>query len=183
LSNPDWAYEPKLDGYRVIAIVNERGAELRSRGGHDFTQRFRSVADDLSQQTHRPLVLDGELVGFAEGAPSFGALQGTRTRRRASTIAQTPAVEFTFYAFDILHALGIDLRGATYTQRRELLEQLIVPSTRVNLVHAVDDGEDLFAATLRLGFEGIIAKRRSSRYRPGIRTSDWLKFKHASFRR
>jgi bifunctional non-homologous end joining protein LigD len=183
LTHPDWAYEPKLDGYRVIATVGPASVRLRSRGGHDLTDRFPQVVVALSAQTHRPVILDGELVGFADGRPSFGALQrACRIGSRRPAAADSPA-EFVYFAFDVLHAHGFDTRSSRYDRRRAWLERLLATSSNVQITHSSADGEALFAATLRLGFEGIVAKRRSSPYVAGTRTAHWQKFKHASWKR
>ena len=75
-----------------------------------------------------------------------------------------------FYCFDLLHFAGIDLRKATYQDRRRYLAQCLLPSPLVQLVHADEDGVALSAAALASGFEGVIAKRKESRYEAGRRS-------------
>jgi len=82
-----------------------------------------------------------------------------------------------FYAFDLLHFAGVDLRAAPYEDRRRYLAQCLLPSPLVQLVHASGDGVALHEAALASGFEGVIAKRRDSRYETGRRSGAWLKVK------
>ena len=82
-----------------------------------------------------------------------------------------------FFCFDLLHFAGIDLREAPYRDRRRYLAQCLLPSPLVQLVHAADDGVALQAAALASGFEGVIGKRKDSRYEAGRRSPSWLKVK------
>jgi bifunctional non-homologous end joining protein LigD len=174
----DWMFEPKLDGYRVVAFVTAAGVRLRSRNGLDLTAQFPGIVDDLGQQLVKPMVLDAEVVAFRDARPSFGALQQRARLSVAVDIAvaerATPCVLF---CFDLLHALGINLRGATYVDRRRYLKQCLAPTARIQLVHADADGAALYRAAIAAGFEGMIAKRRASIYLPGRRSADWLKVK------
>ena len=173
----DWMWEPKLDGYRVLAFVGGE-TRLRSRRGLELAKQFPGLAAELAQQGAR-MVLDGELVAFGEdGKPSFNALQNRfqlKTERDiAAAEASTPVV---FYAFDLLHFAGVDLRKAAYADRRRYLAQCVLPSPRVQVVHAADDGVALYSAALVSGFEGVIGKRKQSKYEAGKRSSSWLKVK------
>src|SRR5205085_12284911 len=125
------------------------------------------------------MVLDGEIVAFdAAGKPSFNALQNRvqlKTEREiAAAEAQMPAV---FYCFDLLHFAGINLRKAPYRDRRRYLAQCLLPSALVQLVHASEDGIALHAAALASGFEGVVGKRKDSRYEAGRRSASWVKVK------
>jgi len=166
-SRPGWAWEPKLDGYRVLAFIHGGKASLRSRRGLELAGDFPKLAAALAQQGPE-MVLDGEIVAFDEsGKPSFNAMQN-----RSQTVV--------FYAFDLLHFGGVDLRKAPYADRRRYLSQCLLPSPLVRLVHAEDDGVALYSAALASGFEGVIGKRKDSRYEAGKRSGAWLKVKSTS---
>jgi len=174
-----WMWEPKLDGYRTLAFIDDRDVKLRSRRGLDLTASFPKLAAELTLQAAKGIVLDGEIVAFgADGRPSFAALQERVQMKTEREIAQadrtTPTV---FFCFDLLHFAGADLRGAPYADRRRWLEQCLLPSPHVQLVHAEEDGEQLYQAALASGFEGVIAKRRDSSYEAGKRSPSWLKIK------
>ena len=163
----DWMWEPKLDGYRVLAFIEESGVRLRSRRGIDYAEKFPKLAAELAKQAVNGMVLDGEVVAFdAAGRPSFGAMQDAD--------ANTPVV---FCAFDLLYFAGVDLRKSVYRDRRRYLAQCLLPSPFVQLVHAEDDGVALNAAAMASGFEGVIGKRKDSTYEAGKRSSSWIKVK------
>ena len=168
-NHPDWTWEPKLDGYRVLALIEGGNVTLRSRrGGLELAGDFPQLCGELAQQAVDSMILDGEIVAFdAEGRPSFNAMQNrSATGERA-----------VYFCFDLLHFAGVNLRASPYADRRRYLAQCLLPSPRVQLVHAVDDGVALQAAAQSAGFEGVVGKRKSSRYEPGKRSSTWLKVK------
>jgi bifunctional non-homologous end joining protein LigD len=177
-NNADWMWEPKLDGYRVLAFIGEKSVKLRSRRGLELAAAFPSLTAELAKQ-HANMIIDGEIVAFdASGKPSFNALQNRvqlKSEREIATADQkTPVV---FYCFDLLHFAGVNLRDARYVDRRRYLAQCLLPSPLVQLVHAQEDGEALHQAAMASGFEGVIGKRKDSKYQPGKRTSSWLKIK------
>jgi bifunctional non-homologous end joining protein LigD len=173
----DWMWEPKLDGYRVIASVDGE-VRLRTRRGLEVAGQFPGLVAELARQGPR-MILDGEIVAFdANGKPSFNALQNRfqlKTERDIAAAEKTTPV--VFYAFDLLHFVGVDLRQAAYADRRRYLAQCLLPSPLVQLVHASDDGVELYAAALASGFEGVIGKRKQSRYEAGKRSASWVKVK------
>ena len=179
LTEPDWRYEPKLDGYRVLAFVDRDRVVLRSRRGLDYSGVFPDIAAELGRQLVGTMVLDGEIVAFGPGGrPSFGALQDRAQMKTPREIAAAEQATPTAYVcFDLLHFAGVNLRPAGYEARRRYLAQCLLPSARVQLVHADDDAEALYDAALASGFEGIMAKRRDSPYLPGKRSGHWLKIK------
>jgi bifunctional non-homologous end joining protein LigD len=178
-NRPDWMWEPKLDGYRVLAFIDEQGVKLRSRRGLELAGTFPRLAAELGKQGARGMILDGEIVAFdASGKPSFAALQDRaqlKTEREIAAADQNAPVAFC--GFDLLHFAGIDLRNFPYEDRRRYLAQCLLPSPLVQLVHASEDGVALQAAALASGFEGVVGKRKESRYETGKRSASWLKVK------
>jgi bifunctional non-homologous end joining protein LigD len=180
-SNPQWRYEPKLDGYRVIAFVQASTVRLQSRRGLNLTACFPELTADLAAQAAGQMILDGEIVALdAAGHPSFSALQNRAQLKTAAEIAaaqrDTPVV---LVCFDLLHFAGLNLRAAPYRDRRRYLAQCLLPSKHLQLVHASENAEQLYAAALSHGFEGIMAKRLDSPYQAGRRSRAWLKIKAA----
>ena len=175
---PDWMWEPKLDGYRALAFVSEKGVKLKSRRGLELAA-FPRLEQELARQAVSTMVLDGELVAFdAEGKPSFNALQNRvqlkTDREIMAAEAKTPVI---FYAFDLLHFAGLNLRKAPYADRRRYLAQCLLPSPLLQLVHATQDGSELHKAALASGLEGVVGKHTASVYEAGRRSSSWLKVK------
>jgi bifunctional non-homologous end joining protein LigD len=181
-SDPKWRYEPKLDGYRVIAFVDGgRQVRLHSRRGLDLTASFPELSAELATQPGVPLVVDGEIVALdGTGRPSFHALQTRAQLKGAAEIAaaqrETPVV---MVCFDLLHFAGLNLRGAPYGDRHRYLSQCLMPAAHLQVVHASADAEELYAAALSHGYEGIMAKRIDSPYQSGKRSRSWLKIKAA----
>jgi bifunctional non-homologous end joining protein LigD len=178
-SDPQWSYEPKVDGYRVIAFVHDGKVRLQSRGGIDLTVAFPEIVADLAAQAVGSMILDGEIVALdATGRPSFNALQNRRELKAAAEIAsaqrESPVV---LLCFDLLHFAGVNLRQAPYSDRRRYLSQCLLPSAHIQLVHTSDNAQKLYTASLDSGFEGIVAKRKDSIYQPGKRSATWLKIK------
>jgi bifunctional non-homologous end joining protein LigD len=178
-ADPAWSFEPKLDGYRVIAFLAEGKVRLQSRRGLDLTACFPEIVAELAAQPGGQMILDGEIVALAsDGRPSFNALQNRAQLKSAAEIAaaqrETPVV---LLCFDLLHFAGLNLRGATYAERRRYLCQCLMPAAHLQLVHASSDARELYDASLKLGFEGIVAKRLDSNYEAGKRSRAWLKVK------
>jgi bifunctional non-homologous end joining protein LigD len=179
-SNPLYRYEPKLDGYRVLAFRSAGAVQLQSRRGLDLTGVFPEIAADLASQP-ADLILDGEIVALdTQGHPSFNALQNRAQLKGAAEIAAARrATPVVLVCFDLLHFAGLNLRSAPYSDRHRYLAQCLLPTTHLQVIHVADDAERLYRAALAQGFEGIVAKRRDSRYEPGKRSRNWLKLKAA----
>lgn len=176
---PDWSWEPKLDGYRVLAFVTQDGVKLKSRRGLDLDAAFPRLCSALKKDGVPGSVLDGEIVAFdADGRPSFNALQNRAQLKTGREIAAADAsVPTAFFVFDLPFFAGIDLRRTPYADRRRHLQQCVLPDTLVQVVHALDDGPALLDAALASGFEGIMGKRKDSLYEDGRRSGAWLKIK------
>ena len=171
----EWQHEVKWDGMRVLVEATSRGARLFSRNEIDATVSFPELvglpADDA--------LLDGEVVAFADGAPSFAALaerMHVSRADRAKRLAERLPV--TLLVFDVLRVGGRDLLDEPLAVRREALAALDLHDDRWQTPPVYADGQMLFDATYQQGLEGVVSKRLTSRYRPGQRSKDWLKFAH-----
>ncbi|MBV8854781.1 MAG: non-homologous end-joining DNA ligase [Sinobacteraceae bacterium] len=178
-SQPDWWYEPKLDGYRVLAFVDGRDVRLTSRRGQDLTGAFPEIVAALAEQADTRLILDGEVVALgSDGRPSFNALQNrAQARTPAEVAAARAAAPAIMVCFDLLHFAGVNLRSAAYVDRRRYLSQCLLPTACLQLIHVSPQAEPLYAAATESGFEGIVAKRKTGTYQPGKRSGAWLKIK------
>ena len=165
-----WQYELKVDGYRAIAFKTGAKLHLRSRNNNDFTKRYPGVLRGLAKLPNET-VIDGEIVAFdPDGRPSFNALQNFAS-------AETPIV---YYVFDLLVLAGRDVRGEPLEARRELLEHRVLPKLAepVQYLQELDASlRDLVASVKAQGLEGLVAKRRDSRYEPGLRSGSWQKMR------
>ena len=180
-SLPGWLFEPKLDGFRALAFLQDGNVRLFSRTGKDMTRNFRGIADDLSVLPHNEMILDGEIVALGQdGLPDFVLLQGNSGMPKApgAESASPAAPTIAYYPFDILYLDGRDLRQAQLHQRKQALRLAVPPSERIRSVEYVEgEGEAFYRAAGQLGLEGIVAKRKDSRYNAGERSRDWLKIK------
>jgi bifunctional non-homologous end joining protein LigD len=165
----EWLYEVKFDGYRALVIKNGDRVEIRSRNDKDLTAAYPGIAAAARKFDARQATVDGEVVAVdASGRPSFQALQ----HRSAH-----PGHAIVFYAFDLLHLNGRDLTGEPLDARRQLLPSVLDRSGILMSVDLPGDLRHVIAAVQSLGLEGVIAKRKSSRYTPGDRSASWLKLK------
>ncbi|MCD6044287.1 MAG: polymerase LigD, ligase domain protein, partial [Burkholderiales bacterium] len=192
LTDPAWAYEPKYDGVRAIAVVNPTagraaigGVQLWSRLGNDKTTQFPEVVDALGAlgaRLGRALVLDGEIVALdAAGAPAgFQQLQGRIHVKQFKIQNAKFKIDVAFIAFDLLRDGGEDLCRLPLRERRRRLEAVMkgVRDPRLRISEQVaGDGRELQARAEALGWEGLIAKRLDADYKAGRRTPDWRKLK------
>jgi bifunctional non-homologous end joining protein LigD len=170
-----WSYEVKWDGYRLAVHVEPGKVRVITRGGHDWTLRFPTIAHDSRELGLDSAILDGEAVVLDDrGASDFGALQkalGGRGGKRSAAGA-------LLYVFDLLYLNGRDLRAFPLAERRLILNDLIGKQhSSIRLSEEVDaDGEPFLKLACEMGLEGIIAKRLDAPYRSG-RGGEWLKIK------
>lgn len=171
----EWIHEIKWDGVRLLADVTRDRVRLTSRNENDVSGGY----PELQALAGRDLLLDGEVVVFDGGRPSFGALaerMHVRDARRLGVLARTRPV--TFLVFDVMRLDGRDLSREPLAVRREMLESLGLADIWWQVPATYDDGETLLEATRQQGLEGIVSKRLSSRYEFGVRSPNWLKFAH-----
>jgi bifunctional non-homologous end joining protein LigD len=176
--DPDWLFEPKWDGIRAIAICDE-ATRLITRNEHDVSVAYPELASLHDQVVALDAMLDGEIVAFADGVPSFQLLQQRMHLRDPKRIEQmTKRIPVVYMVFDLVFLDGHDLTREPLVERRKLLEEVVVPSDVIQISPAVEEtGTALFQAAEQQGLEGIMAKRKTSKYTPGARSRDWLKLK------
>jgi bifunctional non-homologous end joining protein LigD len=165
-----WEYQLKFDGYRAIAFKSGGKVHLRSRNDNDFARRYPLVLEGLTALPD-DTVVDGELVAFDEnGRPSFTAMQN----------AGAAGTEIVYYVFDVMVLRGRDVMSEPLEMRRQLLERHVAPrladpARYTGVLNA--PLRDLVASVKAHGLEGLVAKRRDSRYEPGLRTGAWRKMR------
>ncbi len=174
----DWSHEVKWDGVRILADVSNGAdvARLSTRNGNDATIAWPDVR--TTPMPGRDLLVDGEIIGINDaGVPDFAVIQERMHVRSAVTAARlADAVPATFMVFDVMRLDGRDLISLPLSERRAILEGLDLGGWQVPPTY--DDGLMLRDATLAQGLEGIVSKRLTSTYQPGVRSKAWLKFAH-----
>ena len=176
-SRAGWIFEPKLDGYRILAARADGETTLVTRGGGDVTRIFPDLAAAVDRLPLERFILDGEVVVHDEsGRPSFQALQQRAALRRAADIALAARRgPVTYYAFDLLAACEYDLRPLPLFERKRLLRELLAPVGPVRYVeHFEERGEELYTGARATGIEGVVGKAADSPYRGG-RSASWVK--------
>ena len=169
----DWLHEIKFDGYRVLARIDDGAVTMLTRRGHDWSNRFGSVARALAKLNVRQALVDGEVVVMTDtGVTDFGRLQ--------ATLAGEARYEMSLQAFDLLHLDGEDLTGKKLIERKAQLQKLIADlgaqSTVLYSDHIENLGDKVFAQACQLALEGVVSKRKDGHYRSG-RTDSWVKSK------
>jgi bifunctional non-homologous end joining protein LigD len=169
-----WLHELKHDGYRILARVEHRRAQLFSRNARDWTEKFPTVAEALGRLPVEEAILDGEVtLLLPDGTSSFQALQNFGSGAARGQLA--------YMVFDLLYLDGRDLTGARLEDRKAALARLLASTNDQAAAlrysdHVVGAGADFFAHACKLGLEGIVSKKRDAPYR-GTRGPEWLKIK------
>lgn len=176
-----WGYEIKWDGVRALAFGGPGRLRLYSRTERDITAQYPEVHAIERRLGDHTVVLDGELVAFDDdGRPSFQRLQPRMHVTSVSEIrSRQREVPVTYIVFDLLHLDGRSLFGEPYEERRRLLDDVGLDGPNWQTPpYQRGDGAALLAATRAQRLEGVIAKRLTSKYRPGRRSTEWLKIKN-----
>ena len=169
-AGPDWLHEIKHDGYRLIVQREGKRVRLFTRNGHDWTDRYRLIAEAALRNRATSFEIDGEAVLL--GVDGISDFNGLHSRRHNN--------EVQLCAFDLLALGGEDLRALPLYLRKTT--RLLARRPEGIFVSDFEQGEigpDLFRHACKFGLEGMVSKRRDSRYRPG-RSPDWIKVKNRS---
>jgi len=177
--NPNWLFEIKWDGYRVISFVENGNVRMVSRNQNDLGPRYPELRELPNLIQAKTAILDGEVVVLDEqGRPSFSLMQqrtGIRAHgRQAAPRADLPII---YYVFDLIYLDGYDLRRVALDERKRVLRQVLSSGELVRYSdHHAGQGVALFQAAKQKGLEGIVAKKCNSCYEER-RSRDWLKIK------
>jgi bifunctional non-homologous end joining protein LigD len=174
----DWLYEIKWDGYRAIALIDNRNVSLMSRTQNDLTPRYPELHDLYRFVKAKTAILDGEVVALDENGRASFSLMQQRTGIRANGRhgPAQPGIPVLYYVFDLLYLDGYDLRRVQLEQRKQVLSQILREQGRVRYSEHFDQGVALFEAAKKKELEGILAKCRTSLYEER-RSRQWLKIK------
>jgi len=175
-SDPDWIYERKLDGERLLLFRDGGDVRLMTRNRKQANDTYPELVEACLDQDCTDFVIDGEVVAFKDGVSSFSRLQ-QRMKITRQKEARSSDVAIHFYVFDLLHVDGHDLDALPLRTRKQLLRRLFQFDKPLHFTpHRNEDGEAYFEEACAKGWEGVIAKRADSPYHHS-RSRDWLKFK------
>jgi DNA ligase-1 len=171
----DFIHQLKLDGFRCTLHIEGAHVKLFTRHQNDCTSQFPEFSDTHINATSA--ILDGEMIVFgADGKPDFELVM---SRFQSSRLKNLQSVHFA--AFDVLMINGKSVMHLPLERRLELLHGLVKGSDLLSVVQSHDDGEVLYESVKAAGLEGIVSKRRNSRYVLDHRSRDWLKLKNYQF--
>jgi bifunctional non-homologous end joining protein LigD len=175
-SDKDWVFEVKWDGFRAIAYVNDE-LSLKSRNQKELKYNFPEL-EELTKLT-RKVVLDGEIVVMKEGKTDFQTLlERGKTASPTEIELQNLRSPAVYVVFDILEKDGTPLINLPLTERKKILRSSVQEGKHVLLSDVVEEnGEAYYATALEKGLEGVMAKKKTSPYEPGVRSGNWLKIK------
>jgi bifunctional non-homologous end joining protein LigD len=178
-----WAYEMKWDGVRLVSYVGGRGGvRVMTRNDREVLRTYPELAALGDLLAGVSAILDGEVVALdRSGRPDFGRLQQRmHVVDPVSVRGLVERVPVAYFVFDLIFLDGRELLDVPYTGRRELLEGLELEDSAVVAVPPVfaGDGEAAMAVSKERNLEGVVAKRRDSRYEAGRRSRSWVKVKH-----
>jgi bifunctional non-homologous end joining protein LigD len=166
----EWIYEVKWDGYRALALKHGDSVRLLSLKNKPLSNDFPDVVSAVSGLRADTAILDGEVVAVnAEGKPSFQMLQNRGSAGRDWHIV--------YYAFDLLNMEGKDLRSLPLLERKQQLRDLVAGSDVRYSAELQGAPEAVVASIQNAGLEGVMAKRRDSKYLKNTRSPDWLKLR------
>jgi bifunctional non-homologous end joining protein LigD len=174
-----WLFELKYDGYRMLAEKRDGRAALYYRSGIVATDVFPEVARAVTALPFEHLVLDGEVtVPDETGKPDFSRLQKRGRLSRVPDIAAAAvALPAAYFCFDLLAFGDFDLRALPLEHRKGALRQLLPRSGSLQYAdHVEERGEALYEQVVRMGLEGLVAKKAGARYRGG-RSDSWRKIR------
>jgi bifunctional non-homologous end joining protein LigD len=181
----DWLFEIKWDGVRAILFFNKKRQiyELKSRNDKSITRSYPELQSSLEAAINckESIIIDGEIVVLdKKGYPNFQSHQRRMNVDSLSDIdALSNQIPATYYIFDILYLNGNNLQNLSFLDRRQTLSDVIIPNERVRISDFVEEkGTEMFTMIKKMNLEGMMAKRKTSKYLQGRRSADWLKIKN-----
>ncbi|MBW9172747.1 DNA ligase [Clostridium estertheticum] len=177
--SPDYIYELKLDGERCIAYLDKDVTELRNKRNMKMLAKVPELSKIHKQVKHR-CILDGELIIIRDGVPDFYEI------RRRSLMSNTFKIQLassklpaSFTAFDILYYDDHSVTDLPLMQRKKLLEKVIKENERIAISRYIEEqGIKFYQLAKQNNLEGIVAKRKDSKYYLDKKTKNWIKIKY-----
>lgn len=178
-NSDDFIYELKLDGERAVVYLDKEGTELRNKRNKRMLPLFPELAS-LHKQSKKRCILDGEYVVVKDGKPNFFEIQ------RRSLMSNPFKIELaakqlpvSFVAFDILYYDDHAVNDLPLMERKALLNKAVKEGGRLAVSRWIEsNGVDFYKIAENQQLEGIVAKRKDSRYYLDKRTKDWIKIKN-----
>ena len=181
----EWVFEVKWDGVRAILFLNKEELilELKSRNDKLITHRYPELLSPLKSAINckESAILDGEIVILDQkGFPDFQEHQRRMNVDHPKDIERlAKEIPSTYYFFDILYIDGRNVQTLPFVERRQILSNVIMSNDRIRISDFIEEkGIEAFEKIKDFNLEGMMAKRKFSRYIQGTRSADWLKIKN-----
>jgi len=176
-SSKDYLFEIKFDGMRAFIYVSKDEFYIFNRHKKDITYLFPELKS-IQKCISVPTILDGEIVSFLNGVPSFRELQKrTHLKNKIKIDAMANLNAVMFVSFDILY-YGKDLTYMPLLKRKKILDSISFPEEYIKSMYILENGISFFKKIKSLGLEGMVAKKIDSSYLINTRSDDWIKIKN-----
>jgi len=175
----DFTYQLKWDGVRMLTYVSGGKVELFNKRLHNRSDQYPELQLFSSLFKKNKVILDGEIIAFKDSKPNFPAVMrrdNARNKQRIQLLMQE--VPINYIVFDLLWYEDEDLRVLSWEQRQQRLKELLKPQAMIHIIEDFPSGSSLFNAVKKAELEGVVAKRKASRYQDGKKHRDWFKIKY-----
>lgn len=175
----DYLYQVKWDGVRMLSFMDAKGTTLINKRHHDRTAQYPEIQELSARVAARTAILDGEIVVLKNGKPNFPSVMSRDLVASPARVEQLRNFSpINYMVFDLLYLDGNNLIDYPLEHRQERLRETVNPGGWLHLVEDFGSGSSLFHSVCKMDMEGIVAKRRQSRYIAGKKHRDWLKIKY-----
>jgi bifunctional non-homologous end joining protein LigD len=174
-----WTAQVKFDGVRMLTYFDGTNVRLFNRRLHERTNHYSELTQIASYCSAKSVILDGEVVAFEQGKPSFYQVMKRDSARTESTqVGVKRRIPIAYMVFDILHLNGKTVTDLPLRQRQCMLAEILIPQETVHLVDSFHDATKLFQAVTEQKLEGIVIKDLESSYQINGKDGRWQKRKH-----
>ena len=175
----DYIFELKLDGIRSVIYLDKTSIEIRNKRNIHLNATYPELTG-IHKQIKKRCILDGEIFCMKGGKPDFSEVQ------RRSLMTNSTKIQFainklpvSFSAYDVLYAGNEQITNRTLMERKAILQEIVAENECFSISRYIPDkGIDLYNLTVKQDLEGVVAKRKDSKYYIGKTTKDWLKIKN-----
>ena len=177
---PDWIYQVKWDGVRVLTYFDGKKIKLFNRHLNERTSIFPELKAIKSHLSAKSFIIDGEIIALnEEGKPSFHEVMRRDSIRRIERVNEMVEIVPIYYiVFDIIFYNGKWINEQPLKERLDLLTEIMKPNDQFQLIPSYDEGKDLLTVTKEHDLEGIVCKKLSSNYIISGKKDTWRKVKN-----
>ncbi|WP_096189669.1 non-homologous end-joining DNA ligase [Evansella halocellulosilytica] len=175
----EWVAQIKWDGVRILTYYDGKSIELYNRKLNERTKQFPEITEKSIYKHAQSIILDGEVIAFKDGRPSFSEVMRRDGLRSENSIhMKRHQIPIAYMIFDILYLNGEWLTQLPLKRRQEMMNDVITANSTIQLVKNYDDGSQLFEAIKEQKMEGIICKDLTSTYTIKAKDDRWVKIKN-----